>query len=141
LTALAGLSTTGLIIRSGSGTAVTRSIAATNLGGTLSVAKGGTGGTTASAARTNLGVDTTTNIAEGSNLYYTDARVRANRLDQLSAPTTDLSLNSQKITNLANPSSAQDAATKTYVDAADATTAAAIAAKYTKPVGGTPNPT
>jgi Pectate lyase superfamily protein len=166
LTALAGLSTTGLISRSGSGAAVTRSIAAgsnklsvtngsgvsgdptldvveanltlTNLGGTLSIAKGGTGGTTAAAARTNLGVDTTTNIAEGSNLYYTDVRVRANRLDQLSAPTTDLSLNSQKITNLANPSSAQDAATKTYVDAADATTAAAIAAKYTKPVGGIP---
>jgi hypothetical protein len=60
----------------------------------------------------------TGDLAEGTNLYYTDTRVRANRLDQMSAPTASVSLNSQKITGLADPTDAQDAATKAYVDAA-----------------------
>lgn len=46
-----------------------------------------------------------------------DTQVRANRLDQLAAPTASVSLNSQKITNLATPTSDSDAATKAYVDA------------------------
>lgn len=59
---------------------------------------------------------TTSNVAEGTNLYYTDTRVRANRLDQLAVPTAAVSLNSQRITNLAEPSASTDAATKNYVD-------------------------
>lgn len=40
------------------------------------------------------------------------------RHDQLAAPTADVAWNSQKITGLADPVSAQDAATKNYVDVA-----------------------
>lgn len=39
------------------------------------------------------------------------------RLDQFAAPTAPVSLNGQKITNLADPTAASDAATKAYVDA------------------------
>ncbi|MAH29317.1 MAG: hypothetical protein CL959_01370 [Euryarchaeota archaeon] len=45
-----------------------------------------------------------------------DAGVQANRLDQLAAPTADVSLNNQKITGLATPTGDADAVTKGYVD-------------------------
>jgi hypothetical protein len=40
------------------------------------------------------------------------------RLDQITAPTASVSLNSQRITNLATPTTGTDAATKGYVDTA-----------------------
>ena len=46
-----------------------------------------------------------------------DTQVRTNRLDQMTAPSASVSLNSQKITNLATPTADADAATKAYVDA------------------------
>lgn len=46
-----------------------------------------------------------------------DSTVQANRLDQMANPTGSVDLNSQKITNLATPTDASDAATKGYVDA------------------------
>ena len=45
-----------------------------------------------------------------------DAGVRTNRLDQMAAPTGAVSLNSQKITGLADPTADADAANKGYVD-------------------------
>jgi hypothetical protein len=47
-----------------------------------------------------------------------DTQVRTSRLDQMAAPTAAVSLNSQKITNLATPTVSTDAATKGYVDSA-----------------------
>ena len=45
-----------------------------------------------------------------------DDGVQVNRLDQMAAPTAAVSLNSQKITNLATPTANGDAASKSYVD-------------------------
>jgi hypothetical protein len=45
-----------------------------------------------------------------------DTQVRTSRLDQMAAPTASVALNAQKITGLADPTLAQDAATKAYTD-------------------------
>ena len=45
-----------------------------------------------------------------------DTQVRTSRLDQMTAPSAAVSLNSQKITNLADPTADADAANKGYVD-------------------------
>jgi hypothetical protein len=45
-----------------------------------------------------------------------DTQVRTSRLDQMAAPTAAVALNAQKITGLADPTLAQDAATKAYTD-------------------------
>ncbi len=46
-----------------------------------------------------------------------DTQVRTNRLDQMAAPTADVSMNTHKITGVVDPVNPQDAATKAYVDA------------------------
>ncbi len=46
-----------------------------------------------------------------------DTGVRVNRLDQMAVPTGSVSLNSQTITNVADPVNTQDAATKGFVEA------------------------
>lgn len=46
-----------------------------------------------------------------------DTQVRTSRLDQMAIPTADLNINNRKLTSVADPGTAQDAATKAYVDA------------------------
>lgn len=46
-----------------------------------------------------------------------DGRVRTSRLDQMAVPTAAVSLNGQKVTNLAAPTVDTDAVTKSYADA------------------------
>jgi hypothetical protein len=98
------------------------SLAASKLTGQVAVANGGTGAATLTGILKGNGTSaitgsaTTSDLPEGTNLYYTDARVRLNRLDQMTAPTASVSFNSQKITGLLDPTAAQDGATKAYVD-------------------------
>jgi hypothetical protein len=58
-----------------------------------------------------------TGTQSASTISDFDTQVRTNRLDQLAAPTSNVSLNSQRLTSLADPQNPQDAATKSYVDA------------------------
>jgi hypothetical protein len=57
-----------------------------------------------------------TGTQTASTISDFDTQVRTNRLDQMAAPTGSVSLNSQKITNLATPTDNTDASTKAYVD-------------------------
>jgi len=45
-----------------------------------------------------------------------DTQVRTSTLNQMTAPTADLSINTHKLTNVVDPTGTQDAATKNYVD-------------------------
>lgn len=80
---------------------------------------------------TKVTVDSKGRVTAGANLEAADiptltaakisdfdTQVRTSRLDQMAAPTASVSLNSQKITSLADPTSATDAANKGYVDSA-----------------------
>lgn len=65
------------------------------------------------------GVPTTAaSPANGDNTLKlaTTAYVLATRIDQLQPPTADVPWNNRRVTGLLNPSAAQDAATKSYVD-------------------------
>jgi len=59
-----------------------------------------------------------TGTQTASTISDFNTAVQTSRLDQMSAPTASVSLNSQKITGLATPTADTDAATKGYVDAA-----------------------
>lgn len=57
-----------------------------------------------------------TGVQLASTISDFDVQVRTTRLDQMASPSSAVSLNGQKITNLATPILDSDAATKAYVD-------------------------
>lgn len=115
LTALAALATNGIIVRTGSGSVATRSIAATsskitvtnadgvssnpsvdvnesalniqNMTGTLPVSRGGTGSTTASTARVALNIDQRTTFSNANYTVLSSDRYVA-QVGTLTAPRT-----------------------------------------------------
>jgi hypothetical protein len=56
-----------------------------------------------------------TGTQAASTISDFDTQVRTSRLDQMAAPTASVALNAQKITGLADPTSAQDAVTLNYI--------------------------
>lgn len=112
LTANQNISVSGDATGSGT-TAISLTLASVGTAGTYTKvttdAKGRvTSGTTLSA--TDIPTLTASKISDF------DTQVRTSRLDQMAAPTASVSMNSQKITGLLDPTSAQDGATKAYVD-------------------------
>jgi phage-related tail fiber protein len=99
----------------GSGTtSVTLTLAAVGTAGTYTkVTTNSKGLVTAGASLEATDIPTLT----AAKISDFDTQVRTSRLDQMAAPSASVSLNSQKITNLATPTDATDAASKAYVDA------------------------
>lgn len=108
-------------------------------------------GTASTDAATKGQVDTAETNAKsranhtGTQLSSTisdfDTQVRTSRLDQMAAPTGSVAFNSQRLTTVADPSSAQDAATKNYVDTQLASQANGLAFKGTVRAVSTTNVT
>lgn len=74
-------------------------------------------GATGAAAMRSLVTNDIPTLTTAKLSDFTTA-VTAFRLDQFTAPTANVNINSQKLTGLADPTNLQDAATKNYVDAA-----------------------
>jgi len=78
-----------------------------------------------------------TGTQTASTISDFDTQVRTSRLDQMAVPTGSVSLNTQKVTNLADPTAVQDAATKNYVDTANSTLGSAKVSKAGDSMSGT----
>ena len=76
------------------------------------------GPSTGSAAAPTFRSLTATDIPTltASKISDFDTQVRTSRLDQMAAPTANVSLNSQRITNLANPTDGTDAVNLNYLN-------------------------
>ena len=75
---------------------------------------------TAGIALSKLAVDPVaranhTGSQTASTISDFDTQVRSSRLDQMAQPTFDMNFNAKKITNLADPTNAQDAVTLNYI--------------------------
>lgn len=115
LTANQSISVSGDAAGSGT-TAITLTLATvnSNVGEFTKVTVNAKGLVTAATTLSATDIPTLT----ASKISDFDTQVRSSRLDQMTAPTGNVSLNSQKITNLAEPTNSSDAATKNYVDSA-----------------------
>lgn len=92
-----------------------------------------TGDTNAKSRANHTGTQTANTISDF------DTQVRTNRLDQMTAPTTAVSMGSQRIINQADPTAAQDSATKAYVDNALSSVASGQTLKGAVRVAATTN--
>lgn len=113
LTANQAISLSGDVTGSGT-TAITATLANAGTAGTYTKVTTDAKGRVTSGTTLGAGDIPTLTAAKISDF---DTQVRTSRLDQMTAPTGSLSLNSQKITNLATPTLDTDATTKAYVDA------------------------
>jgi hypothetical protein len=105
------------ILYIGESTSGTNPINAVAIGGDgafLALASGASQ-TAAGSYTFNTGTITLNGTVSGTGI---DTLITGKRLDQFANPTSAVSFNSQRITSLADPTNAQDAATKAYVDAA-----------------------
>lgn len=113
LTANQSISITGDISGTGS-TAITTTLATvnSNVGTFTKLTVNAKGLVTAATSLTASDIPTLT----AAKISDFDTQVRTSTVAQLAAPAAALAMNSQKITGLAEPTQAQDAATKNYVD-------------------------
>jgi hypothetical protein len=81
----------------------------------IGIGTGGSGGSATTIASIG-GTDWASKTYVTSQNFVTSSTVLGYRLDQFAAPTSSVSMNSQKITNLGTPSADSDAVTKLYAD-------------------------
>ena len=116
LTSVAGLTTTGLVARTASGTHATRSVTGTS--GRVGVTNGDgvAGNPTIDLATSGVTAGTYTKITVDAYGRATTGATAS--ISDLSAPTAAVSFGSQRITSVAAPTAGTDAANKDYVDLA-----------------------